>query len=121
MIDFMTGEEEELEVPMLDDLIITSLGIEKPLPQIAVAEMQQALRVNIKPKEQPLDTQVGGDHYKSMAIQPLDYILANKLTYIEGNLVKYASRYIKKNGPEDLRKIIHYCKVELKDRYGEDF
>ncbi len=34
-----------------------------------------------------LDTQVGGGHYKDMAIQPLEYILANKLNFIEGNII----------------------------------
>ncbi|MFN8992439.1 MAG: DUF3310 domain-containing protein, partial [Pseudomonadota bacterium] len=45
-----------------------------------------------------LDTQVGGGHYKDMAIQPLEYILANKLNFIEGNIIKYITRYHLKGG-----------------------
>lgn len=39
------------------------------------------------------DRQVGGDHYQNKAIQPWDYIVANNLGYLEGNVVKYVSRW----------------------------
>ena len=55
-----------------------------------------------------LDTQVGGNHYKDMAIQPLEYIMANNLSYCEANVVKYISRWKSKGGVEDLRKVKHY-------------
>lgn len=54
------------------------------------------------------DTQVGGQHYKSKAIQPWDYIVSNNLGYLEGNVVKYVSRHREKNGVEDLKKAMHY-------------
>lgn len=54
------------------------------------------------------ETQVAGTHYKSKAIQPWDYISANKLGYFEGNIVKYVSRWRDKGGIEDLRKARHY-------------
>ena len=52
--------------------------------------------------------QVGGDHYKGMAIEPWKIIQANKLNYWEGNALKYLLRYKDKNGIEDLKKAIHY-------------
>ena len=52
--------------------------------------------------------QVGGDHYRRMAIQPWDYIAANGLDYFEGNIIKYVTRWRGKNGLEDLRKAQHY-------------
>lgn len=52
--------------------------------------------------------QVGGDHYASKAIQPWDYIIANQLGYLEGNIVKYVSRWQSKGGIDDLRKARHY-------------
>ena len=58
-----------------------------------------------------LDTQVGGGHYKDMAIQPLEYILANKLNFIEGNIIKYITRYHLKGGIEDVEKVIHYATI----------
>jgi hypothetical protein len=51
--------------------------------------------------------QVGGDHYKT-EIQPWDFIIANDLGYLEGNIIKYVSRYKKKGGMADLRKAQHY-------------
>ena len=54
------------------------------------------------------DMQVGGTHYKDKSIQPWDYIIANDLGYLEGNVVKYISRWKNKNGIEDLKKAQHY-------------
>jgi len=54
------------------------------------------------------DMQVGGSHYKDNVIQPWDYIVANDLGYLEGNVVKYVSRWKNKNGVEDLKKAQHY-------------
>lgn len=53
-------------------------------------------------------TQVGGDHYASQAIQPIHYIFENNLGFCEGNVIKYVTRYQKKNGVEDLKKARHY-------------
>lgn len=60
-----------------------------------------------------LDRQEGGDHYKDMPIQPAQYIHANALGYFEGNVVKYVSRWRKKNGVEDLKKARHYIDLLL--------
>jgi hypothetical protein len=45
------------------------------------------------------DTQVSGSHYRSKAIQPWDYIVSNNLGYLEGNIIKYVSRYKEKGTP----------------------
>ena len=55
-----------------------------------------------------LDTQVGGEHYKSLAIQPIEYIHANNIGYAEGCVIKYVTRWRSKNGIEDLRKARHF-------------
>tara|TARA_R110000796_G_scaffold42012_9_gene104165 strand:- start:3862 stop:4065 length:204 start_codon:yes stop_codon:yes gene_type:complete len=52
--------------------------------------------------------QIGGNHYKEMNIQPIEYIVANNIPYREANIIKYVSRYQSKNGLEDLRKARHY-------------
>jgi hypothetical protein len=52
--------------------------------------------------------QVGGDHYKSKGIQPWDFIVTNKLGYLEGNIIKYVSRHTEKGGVTDLLKAKHY-------------
>ena len=61
---------------------------------------------------------VGGDHYL-LPIQPVVYIHANKLPFMEGNIVKYITRHRSKNGAEDIKKIIHYCELILELEYNE--
>ena len=63
--------------------------------------------------------QVGGNHYASMAIQPVEFIVANNLTFLEGNVVKYISRHHAKNGADDVKKAIHYCELILRTVYNE--
>jgi hypothetical protein len=43
-------------------------------------------------------------HYANSEIEPIDYIIKNKLTYCEGNVVKYITRWRKKGGIDDLKK-----------------
>ena len=67
-----------------------------------------------------LDTQIAGSHYKNLAIQPIEYITANKLRFIEGCIVKYITRHKDKNGADDIRKIIHYCELLLELTYDKE-
>lgn len=55
-----------------------------------------------------LNEQPGGNHYKDKAIQPVQYIHANRIGYCEGNVIKYVSRWREKNGLQDLLKARHY-------------
>lgn len=52
--------------------------------------------------------QEGGHHYRNLSMQPWDYIIANNLGYMEGNIIKYVTRYKEKGGVEDLKKARHY-------------
>ena len=61
--------------------------------------------------------QIGGDHYKRMAIQPSHYIVKNKLGWYEGNIVKYITRHSIKGGKQDVEKVIHYAELLLEDQY----
>ena len=65
-----------------------------------------------------LEKQVAGSHYKDLPIQPVEYIHANAMGYLEGNVVKYVSRWRKKNGIADLEKAKHYIEllIELETR-----
>ena len=67
----------------------------------------------------PLVAQEGGGHYKNRGIQPLEYTMKNNLSFCEGNVVKYISRYKSKNGVEDLAKVIHYALLASYEEYGE--
>ena len=69
-------------------------------------------------KDSALSTQEGGSHYKSMAIQPVEFISKNKIPYLEGNVIKYVSRHQSKNGIEDIKKAIHYLQLIAELQYG---
>jgi hypothetical protein len=63
-----------------------------------------------------LSTQIGGTHYKDMAIQPLEFIMANDLSFVVGNIVKYACRFDKKGQSIlDLQKVIHYAQILIEE------
>ena len=50
-------------------------------------------------------------HYTNGKIEPIDYINANDMDYLEGNIIKYISRYKYKNGKEDLYKAKFYLNM----------
>lgn len=62
--------------------------------------------------------QIGGTHYEVMKIQPIDYIMANGLDFCQGSVCKYISRYRNKGKDEDIKKIIHFCKIILSKEFG---
>ena len=66
------------------------------------------------------DTQVGGDHYKDMTIQPSEFINKNKMQFAEGNAIKYICRHQKKGGKQDLEKAKHYIDMIIERDYGDD-
>lgn len=68
----------------------------------------------------PLDSQVQGNHYKDMPIQPVEFTHKNNLNFCQGSVVKYISRYKKKNGIEDLKKAKHFVELLAKLEYGEE-
>lgn len=70
-------------------------------------------------KHDALRKQEGGNHYKDMKIQPVEFIAANNLGFLEGNVVKYICRHHAKNGAEDIKKAIHYCELLLATKYKD--
>ncbi|UHH28315.1 DUF3310 domain-containing protein [Pseudomonas veronii] len=65
-----------------------------------------------------LSTQVSGDHYKSLVIQPIEYIHANKIPFAEGSVIKYVTRWRDKGGLADLEKAKHFLEllIELEQK-----
>jgi hypothetical protein len=59
---------------------------------------------------------INPDHYKKGNIEVIDFILDQKMSYLEGNVVKYLTRYKYKNGIEDLDKAKWY----LNRLFGEE-
>jgi hypothetical protein len=71
-----------------------------------------------------LNVQVAGGHYKTKRIQPVEYIAANNLNFLEGCIVKRITRWRDKAAAdrfEDLEKIKHEIDllIEMEKRYGE--
>lgn len=64
--------------------------------------------------------QVGGDHYRQMPIQPIEFCQVNGLPYCEANVIKYVCRHRSKNGAEDIRKAIHYLELLLDLDYPDE-
>lgn len=73
--------------------------------------------------EKPMDVQIGGDHYKKTKIQPVEYIHANGLNFLEGCIVKRITRWRDKPSSsrfEDLLKIKHEVDllIDMETRYN---
>ena len=83
--------------------------------------LEQNLQKLEGPKYGPVQTakdiQIGGDHYKSMPIQPGEFITKNSIPWYEGNAIKYICRHKMKNGRQDLEKAIHYLQLALEEYY----
>jgi hypothetical protein len=81
-------------------------------------EIQQQHLLQIGAAIRANEQQVGGEHYAVKAIQPWDFIIANNIGYLEGNIIKYISRWKDKGGVEDLKKAQHYLQklIETHDK-----
>lgn len=70
-------------------------------------------------EEEASKKQVGGEHYAKYKIQPTEFINANRIPFIEGNVIKYVTRHRDKNGRQDIEKAIHYLQLLLEWEYPE--
>jgi hypothetical protein len=61
----------------------------------------------------PLEEQVGGDHYKSWKMQPFEFFWLNQLPFHKADIIKRIMRYDLPGGKEgeDLDKAIHECQM----------
>jgi hypothetical protein len=63
------------------------------------------------------DSQIGGYHHKSSALQPIEPILQWELNFPLGNVIKYVYRSTKdvnlNKRIEDLQKARHYLEIEI--------
>ena len=63
--------------------------------------------------------QVGGDHYKKLAIQPAEYCFKNKHNNLESEAISYITRARLKNGKQDIEKAIHSLELLLEYEYKD--
>ena len=66
-----------------------------------------------------LSSQVDGNHYTSMKIQPAEFINENNLEFAEGNAIKYICRWRHKHKTKDIEKAIHYLEMILERDYDD--
>jgi len=64
-----------------------------------------------KNTQSALAVQEGGDHYKKLKIQPIEYIHANSIPFAEGSVIKYVTRWRDKGGIKDLEKARHFINL----------
>jgi adenine-specific DNA glycosylase len=63
---------------------------------------------------------INPSHYKQGNIEVIDFILDQKMSYLEGNVIKYISRYKFKNGLEDLNKAKWYTNKLIEEYNNEN-
>ena len=66
----------------------------------------------------PKTTQIDGNHYSKLLIQPMEYSLANGLDPAQASAIKYLTRFRDKGGLRDLEKAKHFIEllIELETR-----
>jgi len=65
------------------------------------------------------EQQIGGNHYKDMAVQPSEFIHKNSLNWCEGSVIKYVCRHNSKGGKQDLLKAKHYLELLIEWEYSD--
>ena len=106
----MINYEEQANKGMMDEAIKETI---KDKGFIKTDLKKQALKATLK--------QVGGSHYKDCKIQPVEYIVGNDLTFLEGNIIKYVTRHRRKGeGRKDIEKVIHYAEMILEMEYKDE-
>ena len=71
-------------------------------------------------KTEALSVQVGGDHYKNLVVQPMEYSMYNNLNACQHTVIKYVTRYTTKGGKEDLEKAMHCLQMLIEIEYGDE-
>ena len=71
-------------------------------------EASQKRLASLVPEAYNTTDKINPNHYKQGNIEVIDFILDQQMTYLEGNIIKYVSRYKHKNGLEDLEKARWY-------------
>jgi|TARA_R110000803_G_scaffold200779_1_gene265355 hypothetical protein len=51
---------------------------------------------------------ISPSYYQKGSIEVTDYITSNEMSFVEGNIIKYVTRYKEKSGIQDLRKARWY-------------
>jgi hypothetical protein len=76
--------------------------------------------ISEKKKPEALLSQVGGRHYLSFTIQPVEFCQKNRLDFCESAAIKYICRHALEGGggKEDIEKAIHFLRILLDIEYA---
>lgn len=87
---------------------------------VSPPDIADMLTEKIGELDSALSVQIGGSHYKDCAIQPVEFIEANNLQFLEGCIIKRVTRHNKSTGKgrQDIEKAIHELQLLLELRYG---
>jgi len=55
-----------------------------------------------------MSNNISPSYYQKGSVEVTDYITSNEMSFIEGNIIKYVTRYKDKSGIQDLRKARWY-------------
>jgi len=75
-------------------------------------------RASTQRHELAMESQVGGNHYSKLAIQPIEYIYKNNIPFPEGSVIKYVTRWRDKGGIKDLQKAKHFIELLIELENG---
>ena len=114
--EYMSDGMSDIREAERDDVIRKSLYGEQILNN---PSLKAGVYAQMDARDNALKKQIGGSHYADMAIQPVEFITANNIGFLEGNIIKYVCRHHAKNGAQDIKKAIHYCELLLQTKYGE--
>jgi hypothetical protein len=91
----------------------------KPMEPRPLENIPEFLKVNPEKIYNALDVQIGGSHYKDCKIQPVEFIEANGLQFLEGCVIKRVTRHDKPTGKgkQDIEKAMHELQLLLELRY----
>ena len=109
-----------------DNMIISDLLIEQVIGNVANPENLFTEDRTDRPDDSPIHpntawgTQVSGNHYAKLPIQPMIFSMKNGLSPLQHNVIKYVVRYKDKNGKVDLEKAIHCLKLLIELEYPDE-
>ena len=115
--NFKNAQEQAEKFKSAYDVTISGDGESKEPSPFSLEWLKNEEEKNKKEMSEQKKTQVGGNHYGQAKIQPIDFIMENKIPFCEANVIKYVFRHKSKNGIEDLEKAIHYIKFIIERDY----
>ena len=106
------GKIYKVDYEYTDCIIVTNdLGVRKKYPVDAFGKLSKQEEV-ISDKTKP--------SYYGTGFDVIDFCQKNNLDFMQGNVIKYVTRYKEKNGKEDLLKAREYIDRIIKEKYKED-